>query len=73
MVREAVRVLEFLGRPYNFETWRATNEERAYFQKDVVKAGDPAPDFALPTLEGGEVRLSSLRGKPVVIEFGSIT
>jgi len=27
----------------------------------------------LPSLDGGEVQLSRLRGMPVVIEFGSIT
>ena len=64
---------EFLGRPYNFENWRPTGQERTYFQEGVAKAGQMAPDFALPTLDGGEVRLSSLREKPVMLEFGSIT
>jgi peroxiredoxin len=31
--------------------------------------GEPAPDFALPTLDGEQVRLSSLRGTPVVLNF----
>lgn len=31
-----------------------------------LKAGAPAPDFTLPT-DDGEVSLSSLRGKPVVL------
>ena len=31
-----------------------------------LKAGDPAPDFTLPT-DDGEVSLSALRGKPVVL------
>ena len=39
----------------------------------ITHAGDPAPDFTLPLLDGGEVTLSKLRGKPVMIEFGSIT
>lgn len=29
----------------------------------------PAADFELPTLDGGTVRLSSLKGKPVVLAF----
>ena len=73
MVREAAEVTEFLGRAYNFTDWRSTREERAYFLTGVARAGDPAPDFTLPTLDAGEVTLSSLREKPVVIEFGSIT
>lgn len=35
--------------------------------------GDTASDFTLKTLDGQAVTLSDLRGKPVVIEFGSIT
>ena len=31
--------------------------------------GLPAPDFSLPTLDGGEFTLSELRGKPVVLNF----
>ena len=31
--------------------------------------GEPAPDFALPALDGPPVRLSSLRGTPVLINF----
>src|SRR5215468_336916 len=34
-----------------------------------VKAGDRAPEFALPDANGKEVRLADLRGKPVVLYF----
>lgn len=34
-----------------------------------LKAGDTAPDFTLPTDGGGSVKLSQLRGAPVVIYF----
>lgn len=38
------------------------------------QVGKPAPDFALNLMKGGgEVRLSSLRGKPTVLIFGSYT
>ncbi len=35
----------------------------------LPKAGDPAPDFVLPTDEGGEVRLADLAGRWVVVFF----
>ncbi|HXN45825.1 MAG TPA: hypothetical protein VN893_04245 [Bryobacteraceae bacterium] len=39
-----------------------------------LRAGDPAPDFALTTLDRSRrVRLSELSGRPVVLVFGSYT
>jgi peroxiredoxin Q/BCP len=35
----------------------------------MVKEGRKAPDFTLPSSQGGEVSLKSLRGKPVVLYF----
>jgi peroxiredoxin Q/BCP len=35
----------------------------------VVKEGQPAPDFELSTDTGKTIRLSDLRGKPVVLYF----
>jgi len=36
----------------------------------AVQVGQPAPDFTLPTLDGGQqVQLKSLRGKVVVLDF----
>lgn len=34
-----------------------------------LATGEPAPDFTLPTAEGGQVTLSDLRGGPVVVYF----
>lgn len=34
-----------------------------------IEAGQPAPDFELPDQDGRSVRLSSYRGKPVVLYF----
>ena len=36
---------------------------------ETVPIGAPAPDFALTAIDGSEVRLSGLRGKPVVLVF----
>ena len=39
-----------------------------------LKAGDAAPDFAVQNVEGKKtVKLSELKGKPVVLIFGSCT
>jgi peroxiredoxin Q/BCP len=35
----------------------------------VIEEGKPAPDFELPTDSGETVKLSELRGKPVVLYF----
>ena len=40
----------------------------------TVNPGDMAPNFTLPTVDHkSEVELSALRGKPVVLVFGSYT
>jgi hypothetical protein len=39
-----------------------------------LRVGDDAPDFELPYQDGsGAMRLSDLRGRPVVLVFGSYT
>lgn len=61
---------------YNFEHFRAT-----HFLEDVkrttdatgIRPGELAPDFALPRVGGGTLRLQDLRGKPVLLHFGSPT
>jgi peroxiredoxin len=45
-----------------------------YVNRGELKPGDPAPDFDLAAIDGSSrVKLSSLRGKPVVLFFGSYT
>ena len=41
----------------------------AWQTRHLPGAGTPAPDFALRTLSGEQVRLADLRGKPVVLIF----
>jgi thiol-disulfide isomerase/thioredoxin len=40
-------------------------------KRDGLKAGTPAPEFRLPRLEGGELVLSKLRGRFVLLVFSS--
>jgi peroxiredoxin Q/BCP len=35
----------------------------------MKRAGDPAPDFTLPTADGASVRLANFKGKKVVLYF----
>ena len=70
---EFAESLEFLGGLYNLVVWKPKAAEHEFFRQRAPKVGEMAPDFTLPNLDGGELALSSLRGKPVAIEFGSIT
>lgn len=36
---------------------------------DWIEAGSKAPDFSLPSDDGGKVKLSALKGQPVVLYF----
>ena len=38
-----------------------------------VQPGEEAPDFELESTTGERVRLSALRGRPVLLHFGSVT
>jgi peroxiredoxin len=53
---------------------RFTNRSvvRSKIKRDGLKAGTPAPDFRLPRLDGrGELSLSELRGRRVLLVFSS--
>ncbi len=60
---------------YNYETFnRSESSAKAGEFAARLRAGEEAPDFTLPTLEGEQVRLSAFKGnKHVLLEFGSIT
>lgn len=56
------------------QTPRSLDERRPRISQGALQDGDEAPDFALQDIEGTkEVKLSELRGKPVVLIFGSCT
>jgi len=52
---------------------RFSNRSLAHskIKRDGLKAGAPAPDFRLPRLDGGELSLSELRGRRLVLVFSS--
>ena len=63
---------EYYGKEYNDDVFKPSNGAFEDF-RSIFHAGDRPPDFTLPLLDGGEITLSKLRRKPVVIEFGAIT
>ncbi len=48
------------------DLWRSVRGEG-------LQPGSEAPDFELETTEGDRLRLSGLRGRPVVLHIGSFT
>jgi hypothetical protein len=60
--------------PYNYDTFRRhMMQEHMHFRSGPAP-GQLAPDFTLPTMDGGQFRLSERRGRrPVLVEFASIT
>ena len=61
---------------YNFAHFRTRHllqDGRRTLTDAGVLPGEIAPDFALPRSDGGTLRLSELRGQPVILHFGSFT
>jgi hypothetical protein len=61
---------------YNFEHFRAEHlmaDAKATWDGRGVRPGEHAPDFDLPLVGGSSIRLADLRGKPVLLHFGSFT
>lgn len=66
---------------YNFERFRAEQllrDARDSLRATGIQPGELAPDFTLPVATpsdavGGALRLSDLRGQPVLLHFGSFT
>jgi peroxiredoxin Q/BCP len=45
------------------------DDQERKMQQTSVNVGDPAPDFELPSAKHGNVSLSGMRGKNVLIAF----
>ncbi|MEZ4869121.1 MAG: hypothetical protein R3C14_47810 [Caldilineaceae bacterium] len=61
---------------YNFEHFRTKHlisDVMGTVEARGIHPGEQAPDFTLPRTNGGELRLSALRGQPVLLHFGSPT
>jgi peroxiredoxin len=56
------------GRVERFSNHSLANSK---IQRDGLKAGTPAPEFRLPRLNGGELSLSELRGRLLLLVFSS--
>ncbi len=61
---------------YNYEHFRTRHFASDFvgtLQGRGVAPGQEAPDFELAVASGGTLRLSSLRGRPTLLHFGSPT
>lgn len=56
-------------RPWHLVLALAVVAMPADMHAQQIAPGRPAPEIDLPTLQGGQVRLSLLRGHPVVLSF----
>lgn len=59
---------------YNYDHFRTIHllrDGRRTLTNRGILPGELAPDFELPRAGGGTLRLSDLRGQPVILHFGS--
>jgi len=61
---------------YNFDHFRPEHlltDVKRTLAAVGIPPGATAPDFELPRADGGTLRLSAHRGRPVLLRFGSFT
>lgn len=59
---------------YNFEHFKTKillNDAKRTVEARGIAPGELAPDFELPEVGGGSLRLSDLRRRPTILHFGS--
>ncbi len=54
---------------FRLEHMLATRPSTAAAHNVHLDVGDAAPDFGVPRTDGGQIRLSQLRGKPVILRL----
>ena len=80
-VPEALQRFETLDKRLNLDDYNFKHFRTKHYLADVrgtvagrgIAPGEIAPDFELPRADQGSLRLSDLRGKPVLLHFGSRT
>ena len=61
---------------YNFEHFKTSillEDGKRTVEARGILPGELAPDFELPEVGGGSLRLSELRGQPTILHFGSFS
>jgi hypothetical protein len=59
--------------PEHFRTKHLLEDGKRTLTNRGILPGEMAPDFALPQVGGGSLRLSDLRDTPILLHFGSIS
>ena len=64
------------GTDYNYDHFRTRHllaDAQGTLEARGIRPGEPAPDFELPMVGGGTLRLSDYLDRPFLLHFGSYT
>jgi peroxiredoxin len=62
LIAAGVGMLLWLG-------WQSADKQAASATRGLIRAGQPAPDFSLPALNGETIRLNDLKGQVVLVNL----